>query len=95
MGNYRTKLRNLGCSELSINSLKHRQGDKCAGPNQVKKPKRAEVNFCPDYPAGENKESQERERLALLSEVNKKDNNQICAEFMRITTIPLIPKFMK
>lgn len=77
MGNYRTRLRNMGCSELSINSLKRRPGDKPTSPNQVKKPRRAEVNFCPDYPAGENKESLEKERLALLSEVKKKDNHQM------------------
>lgn len=51
IGNYRSRLRNMGCSELSINSLKQ-SGDKKTSPNQVKKPRRAKVNFCPDYPAG-------------------------------------------
>ncbi|KAF7640855.1 hypothetical protein LDENG_00009400, partial [Lucifuga dentata] len=36
MGNYRTKLRSMGCPELSINSIKNRQRDKCTSPNQVK-----------------------------------------------------------
>lgn len=75
MSNYRGKLKNLGCSELVINSLK-RRGDSNVHPNQVKKPRRAEVNFCPDYPAGETQESLEEERLALLSEVKKKNNDE-------------------
>ncbi|CAL9691165.1 unnamed protein product [Knipowitschia caucasica] len=133
MANYRTRLRNIGCPELSINSVKQK-GDaagKC--PNQVKKPKRAEVNFCPEYPVGETKESLEKEREGLILEARKKNNfqtinslmektfphrrreviedmpfvtefknrwpalfseNQINAEFTRITTVPLIPTFM-
>ncbi|XP_062239270.1 uncharacterized protein LOC133949105 [Platichthys flesus] len=76
MANYRTSLTNI-TSELSINSLKRRRGDTHRSPNQVKKPRRAEVNYLPDYPAGEDKESMEKERLELLSEVNKRDNHQI------------------
>lgn len=34
------------------------------------------MNFCPDYPAGETRESQEEERLVLLSEFKKKNNNE-------------------
>ncbi|KAF7641156.1 hypothetical protein LDENG_00291830, partial [Lucifuga dentata] len=77
MGNCRTKLRSMGCPELSINSIKNRQHDKCTSPNQVKKPRRAEVNFCLDYPAGETTESLGKERLELLSEVKKRDNHQV------------------
>lgn len=76
MANCHTSLRNA-TSELLINSLKRRQGDTRTSPNQVKKPRRAEVNFLPDYPAGENKQSFENERQVLLSEVNKKDNYQV------------------
>ncbi|KAK7933111.1 hypothetical protein WMY93_004007 [Mugilogobius chulae] len=42
----------------------------------VKKARRAEVNFCPDYPAGENKESQEEDRVALLTEIQKRNNDE-------------------
>lgn len=76
MANCRTSLRHA-TSELIINSLKRRAGETGKSPNQVKKPRRAEVNYLPDFPAGENKESLEKERLALLSEVNKKDNQQV------------------
>nr|XP_024655854.1 uncharacterized protein LOC106676402 [Maylandia zebra] len=55
---------------------KEKRGNSNVHPNQVKKPRRAEVNFCPDYPAGETRESQEEERLVLLSEFKKKNNNE-------------------
>ncbi|XP_055085880.1 uncharacterized protein LOC117388188 isoform X2 [Periophthalmus magnuspinnatus] len=84
MGNYRSNLRNMGCSELKINSLK-RRGDVNVHPNQVKKARRAEVNFCPDYPAGEDKESQEEDRVALLSEVQKRNNDELIKRKMERT----------
>ncbi|XP_065107472.1 sterile alpha motif domain-containing protein 3-like [Paramisgurnus dabryanus] len=131
MANFRTKLRNIGCSELNINS--HKRKGSVGSPNQVKKPKKAEVNYCPDYPLGETKETLEHQRIALLSEVTKRNNEQVIrglmdrtfslrrhevvedlpgigefknrwpalfnerevsAEFSRITTIPLVSKFM-
>lgn len=85
MGNYRTKLRGLGCPEISINSLKNRKPGNSFCPNQVKKPRRAEVNFCPHYPAGEDKESLEKERVELLSEVKKRNNYQVIKEKMEKT----------
>ncbi|XP_055003873.1 uncharacterized protein LOC129407275 isoform X2 [Boleophthalmus pectinirostris] len=84
MGNYRSSLRNMGCSELKINSLK-RRGDENVHPNQVKKARRAEVNFCPDYPPGENKESQEEDRVALLSEIQKRNNDELIKTKMEKT----------
>lgn len=47
------------------------------GPNQVKKPRKAEVNYCPDYPASKTEESLEGERKALLLHVNKKNPQMI------------------
>lgn len=85
MANYRTKLRNIGCAELNVNSLKHKQGDRHTSMNQVKKPRRAEVNYCPNYPTGQSKESLEDERLALLSEVTKSNNQQVVNEKMERT----------
>ncbi|KAM9468204.1 uncharacterized protein Hap1MRO34_014871 [Clarias gariepinus] len=131
MANYRTKLRNIGCSELNINS--HKRKGSIGSPNQVKKPRKAEVNYCPDYPMGVTKETLENQRITLLSEVTKRNNEQVIkglmdrtfalrrhevvedspfiaefknrwpalfterevsAEFCRITTIPLVSKFM-
>lgn len=85
MANYRTKLRNLGCPELSINSLKHKPADRCQPAYDVKKPRKAEVNFFPRYPAGETQDSLEGERLALLSEVKKRRNDTVVKEKMAKT----------
>lgn len=83
MANYRTRLRSIGCPELSVNAMKEKRGTASQGPNQVKKPRKAEVNFCPDYPAGETKESLEDERQALLLEVKKKKQQQIKTKMER------------
>ena len=74
MANFRSKLIGLGCSEVTINSLKNKNQDKRSAALNVKKPRRAEVNYCPQHPKGETTESLEKERVALLSE-NKKRNN--------------------
>uniref|UniRef100_A0A3P8TP41 PB1 domain-containing protein n=1 Tax=Amphiprion percula TaxID=161767 RepID=A0A3P8TP41_AMPPE len=83
MANYRTRLRNIGCPELSINAAKEKRGTTCKGPNQVKKPRKAEVNYCPDYPIGETKASLELERQTLLLEVKKKNQPLIKAKMER------------
>lgn len=59
MANYRTRLRNIGCPELCIHAVKEKCDTTGKGPKQVKKPRKAEVNYCLDYPAGETKESLE------------------------------------
>jgi len=35
--------------------------------NQVKKPTKAEVNYCPNYPYGEIKDTLEKQKMTLLS----------------------------
>lgn len=103
MANYRTRLRNIGCPELDINSVKEKRGSTSQGPNQVKKPRKAEVNYCPDYPVGETKETLEEERKALTLEVKKKNNQQLIKKKMErtfayrrqevITDVPFIAEF--
>lgn len=86
MANYRTTLRNIGCPEVAINSVQHkREREENPCRNAVKKPHRAEVNFFPQYPTGETKESQEEERKELLVEVKKRDNEQIIKTKMEKT----------
>lgn len=54
MGNYRTKLRNVGCPELIVNSCKRKAGnEKAKSAKNIKKPRRAKVNYLPDYPSNE------------------------------------------
>lgn len=72
LGNYRTKLWGLGCPEVTVNSITHRLDGKCSPAYDVKKPKKAEVNYCSTYPTGETAEILEKIKVALLSEVQKK-----------------------
>lgn len=58
-----------------MNSMKQKPKGKSSSAYGIKKPCRAEVNYCPSYPSGETPESLERVRVALLSEVKKKDND--------------------
>ncbi|CAL9682047.1 unnamed protein product [Knipowitschia caucasica] len=77
MGNFRSKLRGIGCPELTVNSLtRKRQHEQTAAKN-VKKPKKAEVNYLPPHPQGETSASLEKERQDLLLEVTKKDSHTI------------------
>ncbi|TKS65348.1 putative RNA-directed DNA polymerase from transposon BS [Collichthys lucidus] len=75
LGNYRTKLRELGCSEVTVNALKQKPHGKCSPAYAVKKPKKAEVIYCPAYPTGETTQTLEMIRVALLSEVQKRNND--------------------
>ncbi|XP_076733123.1 uncharacterized protein LOC112430670 isoform X1 [Maylandia zebra] len=85
MANVRTKLRGLGCAEVLVNSLKNKAQDKSKAALNVKKPRRAEVNYCPQYPKGETTDSLEKERIALLSEVQKRNNDNIVTMKMQKT----------
>lgn len=79
---YRTKLRGLGCPEVAVNALKHKPDGKCNPAYGVKKPKKAEVNYCPASPTGETAETLEKTRVALLSEVQKRNNDDKVAKMM-------------
>ncbi|XP_034557216.1 uncharacterized protein LOC117825460 [Notolabrus celidotus] len=85
MANFRTTLRGLGCAEVTINSLKNKPKDRCVPAMNVKKPRRAEVNYCPPHPKGETDESLEKERISLLSEITKRNNDHIVTEKMDTT----------
>ncbi|XP_029989343.1 uncharacterized protein LOC115418930 [Sphaeramia orbicularis] len=85
VANFRTKLCKIGLLEVSINSLKN----KCRGQDKaaanIKKPRKAEVNFLPSLPGGETRESLEDERVALLTEVKKRNNEAVVREKMQRT----------
>lgn len=72
-GNYRTKRKALGCPELLINSLSHKSEDERRAAKNVKKPKRAEVNYLPSHPHGETDDTLENLRLDLIAARQKKD----------------------
>uniref|UniRef100_A0A672TC51 Uncharacterized protein n=1 Tax=Sinocyclocheilus grahami TaxID=75366 RepID=A0A672TC51_SINGR len=84
MANYRTKLRGFGIPEVTCNALKHKHPDDRKSAKNVKKPRRAEVNYLPSYPVGEDEKTLEKEREELVSEF-KKNNERMIKEKMNKT----------
>lgn len=83
MGNYRNKLRMAGCSELQVNS-------RSSGPRQkLKRAKKAEVNFLPDFPDGRTEDLLEEERLQIIGEMKKKRADMKKIEEMMVSTFSL------
>ncbi|KAK0149893.1 hypothetical protein N1851_009339 [Merluccius polli] len=82
--NYHTKLKSFGVPDAMCNALKHKHPDNRKSAKNVKKPRKAEVNYLPPYPAGEN----QGPHLSKLR--TKKSVRKPC----RITTVQLEPKFM-
>ncbi|XP_059201647.1 uncharacterized protein LOC131981391 [Centropristis striata] len=68
MGNFRQKLREAGCTELKINTRSSSTSEK----RTLKKARKSEVNFMPDFPEGKTKHSLDEERTAMLTEMKKR-----------------------
>lgn len=84
MGNYRAKLRGrqLAIPELEVNTLKKRSSSEEGSVKGFKRPRKAEVNYLPPLPFGETEDSLEKERLDLLKEIKKKNNERAIYEKM-------------
>lgn len=91
MGNYRTKMRKAGCQEVAVNagkrSRKHPENE--PSHSNIKRPKRAEVNFLPNFPEGENLASLETIRQAIVDEVKKTEKNLHLINKMMQTTFAM------
>ncbi|KAL1249299.1 hypothetical protein QQF64_020304 [Cirrhinus molitorella] len=85
LANYRSKLRRLGCPEVTVNALKYKPEGKHSPAYGIKNPKKAEVNYCPAFPAGEIAESQEKMRVELLAELKKRNNDETVRKMMDMT----------
>ncbi len=85
LANYRSKLRRLGCPEVTMNALKHKPEGKHSPAYGIRKPKKAEVNYCPVFPAGETVESQEKMRVELIAELKKRNNDETVRKMMDMT----------
>lgn len=87
MHNYRAKLksRKYAYPEIEVNTLKRKHPADAVPSKNVKKPKKAEVNYLPPHPIGESQDTLEEERLQLLDEVKKKNNAKIIADKMSKT----------
>ncbi|KAG1940152.1 sterile alpha motif domain-containing protein 3-like [Pimephales promelas] len=87
MYNYRTYLKSHSSSsdELTVNTMKRKSPMDAHPAKNIKKPRRAESNHYPSLPLNETPESMEQERIALLSEVKKKNNVKTIREKMAQT----------
>lgn len=104
MMNFRTKLSRAGHPEVGINSLKNKRSGQQTPAANIKKPRKGDVNFCPNIPNGETRDSLEMERVALLIEVKKKKKDEaVIKEKMQrtfslrrqeILQEPKIPEFL-
>ncbi|XP_015253622.1 PREDICTED: uncharacterized protein LOC107099862 [Cyprinodon variegatus] len=77
MGNYRTKMRRLGHCDVTVNGGKHGKHSPGGDPpnKRIKKPKRGEINYLPDYPDGQDDSSLEDARQIMENEMKKKTPN--------------------
>ncbi|KAI5092864.1 hypothetical protein C0J45_17255, partial [Silurus meridionalis] len=73
MGNYRTKMRQLGRLDVTVNGGKRGSNTTNGDPpnTQIKKPKKGEINFLPDFPEGMNDQNMEVAREVLVNEMMK------------------------
>ncbi|RVE73057.1 hypothetical protein OJAV_G00045610 [Oryzias javanicus] len=79
MGNYRAKLSRAGFQEVAVNSGKRSKNNpnRQAAHTGIKRPKRAELNYLPNFPRGEDAASLEQLRLQIIDEVKKTDKDHI------------------
>lgn len=91
MGNYRTMLARSGCVEVSVNTGKRSRNnpDKDSPNSNIKKARRAEVNYLPDFPHGENQASLEEMRRQIIQEVAKSEKNKPLIERLMQTSFAL------
>lgn len=86
MGNYRTTLARSGCLEVSVNTGKRSRNnpEKEAPHANIKRARRAEVNYLPNLPSGQSEASLEEMRQEMKQEVEKSERS-----------LPLIEKHMQ
>lgn len=87
MGNYRGKLKRVGCIEVAINAGK-RGGSQMASKG-LKRNKRYEVNYLPDIPEGQSEDSLEAERKLLVKEMKKRNPSGAIITSKMDQTFPL------
>ncbi|XP_031150549.1 uncharacterized protein LOC116046346 isoform X2 [Sander lucioperca] len=73
MGNYRTKLSRAGIKDVAVNAGKRSRTypEGVASGANIKRPRRGEINFLPNYPQGETKDTLENQRLEMLEQFKK------------------------
>ncbi|KAE8277556.1 hypothetical protein D5F01_LYC24472 [Larimichthys crocea] len=88
MGNYRTRLARSGCVEVSVNAGKRsRTNPENDYPHSnIKRARRAKVNYLPNFPRGENETTLEEMRVQIIQETEKTERDQILIEKLMHTT---------
>ncbi|XP_076145718.1 uncharacterized protein LOC143127899 [Alosa pseudoharengus] len=91
MGNYRYKLKQAGCLEVTVNAGKRSKNNPERQPphSKIKKPRRAEVNFLPNYPRGEDGSTLEQLRQEIVEECKMQDKNMMQIQRLMQTTFAL------
>ena len=91
MGNYRTKLARAGCAEVSVNAGRRsvNNPDREHPHSNIRRARRAEVNFLPNFPRGENEATLEQLKLQIQKEVEKTEINQTLVDQLMHTTFAL------
>ncbi|RXN24548.1 sterile alpha motif domain-containing 3-like isoform X2 [Labeo rohita] len=79
MGNYRSKMRSLGHTDVTVNAGKRgRYSTSSDPPNKnIKKPRKGEVNYLPNLPSGHDASSLELLRQQLADEMKKKNPDAV------------------
>ncbi|XP_036447956.1 uncharacterized protein LOC118822786 [Colossoma macropomum] len=91
MGNYRSKLARSGCAEVSVNvGRRSKNNPESDHPHSnIKRARRSEVNFLPNFPRGESQATLEEMRLQIIQEVEKAERNQLLIGKLMQTTFAL------
>ncbi|KAL6457314.1 hypothetical protein MHYP_G00342770, partial [Metynnis hypsauchen] len=88
MGNYRTKMRQLGRLDVSINAGKRGKHTTNGDPpnKDIKKPRKGEINYLPEYPEGMDDHNLEGACQILVNEMMKtKPNGSLVKKKMDVT----------
>ncbi|RXN24230.1 sterile alpha motif domain-containing 3 [Labeo rohita] len=82
MGNYRNKLRRAGCMEVAVNAGKRSKSSPDNEPSHlnIKRARRAEVNYLPDFPQGHDASTLEQQRVEITEEVQKAEKNLVVVD---------------
>lgn len=70
------------CPTSASSELAEKRSFENDSPKGIKRPKKAEVNYLPLLPLGETEDTLKKERLDLLQEIKKKNNEKIIREKM-------------
>ncbi|TRZ04082.1 hypothetical protein DNTS_011833 [Danionella cerebrum] len=91
MGNFRSKLARAGCLEVAVNSGRrsHNNPDKDHPHQNIKKARRAEINYLPNFPKGEDATTLENVRLQLMQEVERSEKNLLLIDKLMQMTFAL------